>query len=351
MTDVVLLTHDRLEHLVATVTALRERTRDEEIRITVVDNASGADVRRWLAEHRDWFHQVIARPTNDGVPAVQEGIEATESDPFVVSDPDLVVPDLDPSWLRRLRAILDRHPDLGLVAVDLDPSNSPLSDEEVAVLRAERGPTGDPELREGNSGMHLQLIRRDALRVPYRLDREACEAVRAAGYRTGWAPDVKALHLGFDDVTANPAAVAAKAEDPTYASVVGALPVRPSLRSLAREALVRGHGDPVVVERLADVGRAATEGAAKIVLLATLEEVGGRLADELAPPGWHGVERPGIDDGVLALAEAADASPVLRERLGAGPLQHREEWLRLFAAGAFGTTEQRVFVFVPGAPK
>ena len=377
MIDVVLLTHDRLDHLVATVTALRERTRDVPFRLTVVDNASGPAVRGWLAEHRDWFHRVIARASNDGVPAVQEGIDATESDPFVVSDPDLVVPDLEPSWLARLLALLERHPDFGLVAVELDPANSPLSDDHVAALRAERGPTGDPELREGNTGMHFQVIRRDALRVPYTLDREVCDAVRAAGYRAGWAPDVRAYHLGFDDPATHPAYARAKAGDPVYSNVE--LPDAPSLRALAAAAPViaatRAHGisdEEVVdlsgtlsvipgvrtegVERAVVVGDIAAlrEAAATaverpelILLTATLDEVGGRLADELAPRFWRGTELPAVGDEVLALAEAGDRSPVVRERVGLSPLEHREDWLRVLAAGAFGATERRVFVFTP----
>jgi hypothetical protein len=353
MIDVVLLTHDRLEHLVATVEALRERTRDVPIALTVVDNASGPAVRSWLSEHRPWFARIIARPANDHVPAVQEGIAATTSDPFVVTDPDLVVPDLDPSWLARMLAILDRHPDFGIVAAELDPANSPLSDWEIAALRAERGPTGDPELREGNTGMHLQVIRRDALRVPYRLDRQACDAARAAGYRVGWAPGVKAWHLGFDDVRANPAHVAAKAGDAAYWRIVGELDRPPSLRALAAAApvaaLARELGvaeeDLAVVDDPADVAGAAGRRPRAIVLRTTLRAVGGRLADELAPDGWRGEERPAVGDAVMALAEAADLSPVLRARLGVDALQHRDEWLRLLAAGAFGPSERRVFVF------
>jgi Glycosyl transferase family 2 len=408
MIDVVLLTHDRLAHLVATVEAMRERTRDVEIRLTVVDNASGADVRTWLAAHRGWFERVIPRAENEHVPGFQHGIAATTSDPFVVTDPDLVVPDLEPSWLARLLAILDRHPDFGLVGAELDPSNSPLSAEEAAALREERGPTGDPELREGNVGTHLQVIRRDALRVPYRSDRQVCDAVRAAGYRVGWAPGVQALHLGFDDPAANPEYLRVKDERgefyPSYANLLkGAEP--PSLRALAAAAPVvaatrqLGIADDEVEDRagvLAPLGRAAAPRSkrpgesdplranppaesdplppkpravvvsdpaslpavadepragplAAVVLVATLADVGGRLADELAPPGWRGEERPAVGDAVMALAEAADTSPVLRERLGLGALQHRDEWLRLLAAGAFGASPRRVFVFTPEA--
>jgi hypothetical protein len=363
--DLVLLTHDRLGHLVRTVEALRERTRDVEIALTVVDNASGPEVRNWLAAQRDWFARVIPRAENEHVPGFQHGIDATTSDPFVVTDPDLVVPDLEPSWLARLLAILDRHPDFGLIGVELDPSNSPLGPEEAAALREERGPTGDANLREGNVGTHLQLLRRDALREPYRSDRQVCDAVRRAGYRVGWAPEIKALHLGFDDPTVNPEYLRAKDERgefyPSYANLLAPLEP-PSLRALAEAAPVLaatralGIADDEVGERalvVRDVASlpaaAGEEGVEAVILVATLADVDGRLADELAPPGWRGEERPGINDAVLALAEAADTSPVIRARLGLNPLQHREDWLRLLAAGAFGATARRVFVFTPDA--
>ena len=374
MTDVVLLTHDRLGHLVRTVEALRARTH-EPIRLTVVDNASGPDVRNWLAAHRDWFHRVIPRPANEHVPAFQHGIDATESDPFVVTDPDLVVPDLEPSWLARLRDLMQRHPEFGLIGVELDPSNSPLSAEETAALRQERRGGGD--LREGNVGTHLQLIRRDALREPYRSDRQVCDAVRRAGYRVGWAPEVQALHLGFEDAKAHPEYLRRKDARgefyPSYANVLRTVERRPSLRALAGAAPViaatraAGVPDHEVVDRTGTVAgvvpgvRDAGEGEALVVddpaevrpvgrvviLVATLEDVDARLADDLAPPGWRGEERPAVGDGVVALAEAGDLSPVLRGRLGLSPLEHREDWLRLLAAGAFGATARRLFVFTP----
>ena len=39
----------------------------------------------------------ILRPDNEFLPALNHGIAATSSDPFMVTDPDLVVPDLDPA--------------------------------------------------------------------------------------------------------------------------------------------------------------------------------------------------------------------------------------------------------------
>src|SRR2546423_10935277 len=173
-TDIVLLTHDRLEHLDRTVTALRERT-PEPVRLTVVDNASGPELRNWLAAHRDWFDRLVLRPTNEHVPAFQHGIDVVRSDPFIVTDPDLIVPDVRPSWLARLRELMAAHPDFGLIGVDLDMGNAPsfLTPDLVATMREATGEVyGD--LVEGNVGTHFQLIRRKALSEPYFSDAETC---------------------------------------------------------------------------------------------------------------------------------------------------------------------------------
>jgi hypothetical protein len=388
----VLLTHDRLDHLARTVSALRERT-PEPIRLTVVDNASQPAVRQWLADHRGWFHQVIPRASNEHVPAFQHGIDATSSDPFVVTDPDLVVPDVSPSWLAQLLELLERHPDFGLIGVELDPSNSPLTPAEVAALRDERGHAGD-DLREGNVGTHLQLIRRAALREPYTSDREVCEAVRRAGYRVGWTPRIQALHLGFDDVRLHPEYLRRKDATgrfyPSYASVLDGAERPPSLAALARAApviaLVRAAGIPdasvleltarrpllscvlpaavrdrparrlpypdgsaaavVLVDAPSALREAARVATHLVVLVTSLAAVDARLPDELAPHGWRGRELPGAGDPVVRMAELAD-----RELdLGLQTVEHREDWLELFAGGAFGEAEQRLFVFEPEQP-
>jgi GT2 family glycosyltransferase len=61
--DIIMLTHDRLEHLAATVDALEART-PEPYRLTIVDNASAPEVRTWLGENRQRFHRLILRPTS-----------------------------------------------------------------------------------------------------------------------------------------------------------------------------------------------------------------------------------------------------------------------------------------------
>lgn len=404
--DVIILCHNRLRHLIRTIDALLERTPEPPIQLTIVDNASEADVRNWLAEHRDRFAQLILRPTNEYVPAFQHGIDATSSDPFVVTDPDLVVPDLSPSWLSRLLGTMERHPDVGLVGADLDEASytPALRPDELEALAALRGRTRevDGSLIEGNVGTCFQLIRRDALREPYVSDFQACRSVRRAGFRVGWNPAVKAYHLGAHDFELHPEHVLNNSSAPGFMDfriLLDEAPRPPTLPELAaagpliartraagvpdRSVLEVAWGAPALGAAVAGpmtlheppAGRLPLEDdaagavvvsnapadrtpellaeafriAVRLVVLDTsLHAVEGRLAEELAAPGWHGVECRAVGELAMALAREGDASASLADRLAPTTLEHREGWLALFAAGAFGLAEKRMFVFDTG---
>jgi GT2 family glycosyltransferase len=393
--DIVLLTYNRLEYLVATVEALRERTRDP-FRLTIVDNASESPVRNWLAEHRDLFHQVIFRAENEHIAGFQHGIDATSSDPFVLAEPDLIVPALEPSWLARLHDLMERHPDFGLIGVGLDPANRP------SVLGPE---TIDPdalvdgEIVEANLGIWFQMIRRDALRVPYTKDAAACIAIRENGYRVGWAPGIRAFHLGWDDYRRHPAHLASKnemlspypyyrevdliARPPSLEELAVAAPIVAALADVgvavesvlelawstpavagALEAVTAVHPPPAklplpdgaagavvltgppassaeeVLEEAFRLARAA------VLVVAPLRSFGGRPAAELAPAGWTGTERQSTGRIQRRLARCGDGLEAMRTSARYTTLEHRDEWLAFFAAGSFGPAgEERLFVF------
>lgn len=388
--DIVIVSHERADYLVATVDALYERT-PEPFRLTIVDNASGPAVRNWLAANRERFARVIALPTNEHVAAFQHGIDATTSDPLVLADPDLLVPDLEPSWLAQLRSLLDRNPDYGLIGMGLVGHN------------------GDGELVEGNVGTWFQMIRRDALQEPYVKDSLACQAVRDRGYRVGWTPELLADHLGGGDAIRYPAHVAEKnavvsrlverdelSPYPFYHRELEAIPRPPSLLELAvaapvvaeirraeiplasvlelswtdpavaavydeavavqspppgRVPLADGAAGAVVLleppaEQLHETLSEAFRLSAKlVVLVCDLDTVGGRIADELAPDGWAGHEQPAVGEIGLELARAGDELPVLADAERFMTIQHREDWLALFAVGSFGRGRRRLFVF------
>jgi len=393
--DIVLLTYNRLDYLAQTVDALYERT-PEPFRLTVVDNASASDVRNWLSQNRSRFHRVILQPDNEHIAGFQRGIDATTSDPFIVAEPDLIVPELQPSWLARLRGLLDRHSDFGLIGLGLDPVNRPavLGPEQIDAEALVGG-----ELVESNVGIWFQMIRRDALHVPYEKDAAVCMAIREAGFRVGWTPAIRAFHLGWDDYARHPVHLASKnelpspypyyrevdliARPPFLAEVAAAAPVVAELRAAEvplGSVVEASWGAPVVGAALDDVVtiRPAaiplpfSEGAAGavvlvepppdaaeeallnaahvatrlIVVLCPLATFGGRPASDLAPPGWTGTERPAIGQLPLELARCGDALPSMSTHARFTTLEDRDRWLTLFAHGAFEPSGQtRLFVF------
>lgn len=395
--DIIMLTHNRLDHLVATVDALEART-PEPYRLTIVDNASDPDVRNWLARNRHRFERVIYRPTNEHVPAFTHGIAATTSDPFVVTDPDAVVPDLEPSWLARMLDVVERHPDFGLIGLGCDLSNRPappILDAEVV----DPAKVVDGEIVETGVGTIFQFIRRDALVTDYRADSQACTNVRRAGYRVGWTLGIRALHLGWDDFRLYPGHLLSKREGgigyPESYGEVNLIQRPPTLEELAvagpvvaetRRAGVRdaailelawdgpavGAAIPEAVavespdvplpfadraagavvlkrppaERALELIREACRVADRIVVaIAPLETFPGRTATDLAPEGWTGREAPATGDIPLALARAAGEDPALAKRLEGSTAGDRERWLSLFAGATIGKGALRLWVW------
>jgi glycosyl transferase family 2 len=390
--DIVMLTHNRLDHLVAAVDALEERT-PEPYRLTIVDNASDPELRSWLVENRHRFERVILRATNAGVPAFQEGIDATVSDPYIVTDPDIVVPASEPSWLSHLLALMDRHPDFGLIGLGLDPSNRPSVLEPELIDPAQ---LVDGEIVETGVGTVFQAIRRRALVTAYRSDGETCTAVHRAGWRVGWACNIRGLHLGWDDFRLHPGHLVSKGLDfgvayrevglvrppATLTQHASAAPILAETRALGiRDAalLELSWSEPVVgattaealslrsprpplpladrsagavvlvdppageaLQQLEDAWRIATHA---VVALAPLEAFGGQSAVTLAPEGWTAREAAGPNDILLAMAAWADSDDALADELRASLLDHSEHWRALFSAGAFSLGERRLWIW------
>jgi hypothetical protein len=396
VTDIIMLTHNRLEHLEATVRSLEERTR-APYRLTIVDNASGPEVRNWLAANRERFHQIIPLAENEFLTALNHGIAATVSDPFMVTDPDLILPELEPCWLTRLHEAMERNPDFGLLGVGLDQSNlPPVQDPE----RIEASEIVDGTIVERPVGSIFTLIRRAALNADYETDWRTCQSVARAGYRYGWLLDIRAYHLGWDDYKLYPGHLASKLVHGEYRevnlieraptlpelalagpvvaqtraagvpdasvleltwsapAVAAAVPGAVAIERPEGERLPLGGGaagavvivDPPAAEARRLVTEACRVAAGLVVVVAPLATFSAGGADELAPEGWSGVEAAGPGDVPFALAEASVGDDGLREQIGVRTLDDRERWLELFAAAAFGAGRRRLWIFRPESP-
>jgi hypothetical protein len=373
--DIILLSYNRLGYLVQMVAALEERTQWPH-RVTVVDNLSGPDTRQWLRENSGRFHQIIWNDRNEHLAGFQRGIAATAGERFVLSDADILVgePTADGCWLTRLVALADRHPDFGLLGARLD------SVSEARNARLESAPLVDGEVLETATGVWLNLIRRSALRIPYMGDGITSHALRRSGHRVGIAADIYVTHLGDRDPQTHPDYLARKqaasgwqttyplypelaesSRPPTLAALAIAAPLLSAIERNDAGAVIElraphavlaavdpriasyGAGDELPRGPAIALATASTDAAIDPAVLGQAFAAASEWVFVLAgtaPPqpaaGWTLIgEYAGPDPVVLGLARLA-SRPRWRRRLLYSTVQHRDDWLALFAASAFG---------------
>ena len=384
--DIILLTYNRIDYLRRMVDALEAHTL-WPYRLTIVDNVSGPETRQWLRDNERRFHQIVWNRRNEHLAGHQRGIEATQSELFVVSDADLLPqpPTAEGCWLTRLVELADRHRDFGLIACRIDS-------ESIRTSPFAGKPRIDGEIIETETGVWLNLMRRTALRVPYMSDGITCYALKRAGYRIGVAQNVFCTHLGDEDAARHPdylarkqAATALGVVYPDYPEVRD-IPRPPSLDDLSLAVPVldalEAHGvAPAETVELSDrawppIAAAASEvesaaanggaaalapGGARAVALAMAEhderllEAAQALAGEwvvaLTPEpvprlaeGWSVVdERSGVHPVLRRLATIATRRR-WRRALGYSTSQHGAQWRSIMRAGSFGDDTLRVYV-------
>lgn len=194
--DIILLTYNRYAYFQKTVAALIQRTR-YPYRLIVVDNNSSPEMRSYLQSTAGLYDHLILNDENYHTVAFQRGIACAVSDPYVVSDPDILVPDLEgPCWLERLVNLHQKYPEMGLIALNLDPANKPAKLPDVYI--GEKIIYSD-EITLGNVGTVMQSIKRRYFDGCYLTDWETCQQIRDNGGKVGFASRIIAWHLGWDE--------------------------------------------------------------------------------------------------------------------------------------------------------
>lgn len=194
--DIIFLTYNRTDYFRRTLEALKNNTR-YPYRIIVVDNNSAAEMRQFLKDNAALFAHLILNDENYFTAAFQRGIACATSDPYILCDPDILVPRMDGAcWLERLLALHRQHPEMGMIALNLDPSNKPAKLPDVYI--GEKQPYND-EIMLCNVGTVMQLISRRYFDGRYQTDWEACEEIRNNGGKVGFARKIVAYHLGWDE--------------------------------------------------------------------------------------------------------------------------------------------------------
>ncbi len=194
--DIIFLTYNRTAYFRRTLEALRNNTR-YPYRIIVVDNNSGQEMRQFLKDNSGLFSHLILNDENYFTTAFQLGIACATSDPYILCDPDILVPRIDGScWLERLMDLHRRFPEMGMIALNLDPSNKPAKLPDVYIGEKHNYNDG---ITLCNVGTVMQSIKRDFFDGHFLTDWDACETVRNNGGKVGFARKIIAYHLGWDE--------------------------------------------------------------------------------------------------------------------------------------------------------
>ena len=201
--DIVVVVHDRPKHTEACLTYLKDRTPRNLYKLIVVDNGSRDETVNILKtfEARGDIDHLILNEDNAGVEvAYNIGLSQVESDVFISSDNDILVPDLQPSWLEQQRAIFESHSDYGAIALrpqvllGVGPIFKDAQDDVVennlcgGVMRMMRtslikGFGWDSVLRKGGRGQE---------------EWDICGKIKQAGYKVGYCTNLWAYHLFGD---------------------------------------------------------------------------------------------------------------------------------------------------------
>ncbi len=194
--DIIFLTYNRLKYFHETIEKLINNTR-YNYNIIIVDNNSDKEFTKYLQQTSILYHKLILNDKNEWTAAFQKGIDNSSSDPFIVSDPDILVPALEEKcWLERLINLNEQNEEIGLLALNLDPTNKPAQMSDVYI--GEKQYFND-EITLGNVGTVMQAIKRKYFNFNYTTDWETCEGIRRNGGKVGFARNIVGYHLGWNE--------------------------------------------------------------------------------------------------------------------------------------------------------
>lgn len=198
--DIFITAFKRPHMTMETIKYLKERTK-YPFRLFMIHNGENEEA---LIKYADDFFLVIDPSYNVGIhPAWNIALALAESDYFITTDNDILVPDLEPDWLTQLVELMDSRPDYGAIAlqphkfIGLEPSVYPSDGEVISTPMV---------------GACMRLMRRDAVwkaggwekwvrQSRNHEESTICGRLNAAGYKFGYASKMKAFHMFGDEVT------------------------------------------------------------------------------------------------------------------------------------------------------
>jgi len=201
-TDIVVFTCDqkgfnRIGLLKRTVAHIVRRTRSP-FRLYVIDDVSGGKTVAWLGkQHRKGIITgVLRHKKRAGISAgLRDVLSITQSDPVIITDDDVLCPNLVPDWLERGLIEMAARPRLGMLALNNPQCN-------VGDKRHNKRP--DNAITFCSCvGMTFLFVRR-ALLSGRRIEgkarspiRKMSQVVAKGGYKVGYLTHVYCQHIGI----------------------------------------------------------------------------------------------------------------------------------------------------------
>lgn len=189
--DIFLTTFQRQDFAKECVRYLKERTK-HAYRLFIIDNGGN----EWAKEDPDVF-LYIALSKNIGIHAAWNiALSLAESKYFITSDPDLLVPLLDPDWLSQMVKFMDDRPDYG--AISLHPH--------IFIGAAGIDPNDVEDVKERNmAGAVMRIMRTDIVRSvggwEHKIEegrnheeRTICSRLQSGGFKVGITSRIRAYH-------------------------------------------------------------------------------------------------------------------------------------------------------------
>lgn len=199
-TDIVVTTRNRLPLLKRTLDYIRERTRSPYYLHVIDDGSEEGNAEYLYGLFRDGaLHTLALRRARCGVMANLNLMRwSTFSDPIVFVDDDILCPDIEPDWLARGLAAMDRYRDVAILAL-----NHP------GARRKPQGVVGDVTtcLYVGATFMfvrrefimhHAHAHFRDNFGMTPTMQR--CTWARAAGHKVAYLTHTYCYHTGLESV-------------------------------------------------------------------------------------------------------------------------------------------------------
>lgn len=192
--DIFITAFKRPQMTMETIKYLKERTK-YPFRLFLIHQEGNEEA---LIKYADDFFLVIDPSYNVGIHCAWNlSLALAESDYFITSDNDILVPDLEPDWLTQLITLMDKRPDYGAIAlqphkfIGLEPSVYPDDGEIISTPMV---------------GAVMRLMRRNAVWKAGGWERfvrssrnheEAtiCGRLNAVGYKYGYTSKMKAFHM------------------------------------------------------------------------------------------------------------------------------------------------------------